>query len=79
MPSMETLETGARLGIKTKTKTFSQSQGCPCITGFPGEDTQFHSRDLLPRHQVSFPEGKKTFPHCLISHKPLKAGLDAQI
>lgn len=63
---------------KNNTKTFSQSQDCPCITGFPGEDTQFHSRDLLTL-QVSFPEGEKMFPHRLISHQPLKARLDARI
>lgn len=65
-------DTGDRrqTGDKTNKKNYSQSQGCPCITGLPGEDTQLHSRDLLPHLQVSFPEGEKMFPHCLISHSP---------
>lgn len=58
-------------GDEKGAKTFSQSQDCPCITG---GDTQLHSRDLLPHLQ-----GEKMFPHCLISHQPLKPGLDAQI
>lgn len=63
-------------GDKKGAKTFSQSQGCPCITG---GHSQLHSRDLLPHLQVSFPQGEKMFPHCLISHQPLKPGVDAQI
>lgn len=77
VPSMETPETGARLEIKKP--TFLQSQGCPSIPEFPRQDTQLHSRNLLPHHQVSFPEGEKMLPHCLISQWPPKAALDAQI